>query len=350
MMRPCEADIVWEKTRLMSAVLNRLIGLKNTLFSHYARPRSKLALILLTLLLALAETALEKTSSLQDSPPLLLGLNFSVLLLFWVLVVRPMTHPLRLKNKSLSERIEQAHTEFNMERQKRQILEARMLPFQKTEVMVHLLMGSMETISPVLDKIINSLEKLYLRSDLSKDLAQHLFELRSSAQHIQQHIQDMKRFTDKSDEHVEGLNLNDCLESTLKVAWKVFKLEHRIHEDLSPLPMMHCSPEQLNLVFLNLLLYADESMCEAGEIKLTTAVVENQILVQIQYTGSGIPLEERAHLFDPFYPVKLGKNGSGLGLSTAYDMIKNLQGAIHVENPPGGGTLFTIYWPIQPVC
>ena len=117
-------------------------------------------------------------------------------------------------------------------------------------------------------------------------------------------------------------------------------------------------PGQIGQVIQNLVINANQAMPTGGTIKvqgenLVVAAESslplgagNYVKISIQDQGAGIPADHLPRIFDPYFTTK--QTGSGLGLATAYSIIKNHQGHISVESKLGAGTTFYIYLPAVP--
>lgn len=110
-------------------------------------------------------------------------------------------------------------------------------------------------------------------------------------------------------------------------------------------PWVMADPEQLQQVFLNLLLNAVQAMPEGGVVTLTTIVDPEgkQVQIEVADTGLGIPQEHLNRIFDPFFTTKEG--GTGLGLSVSARLIRAQGGHISVSSREGKGSVFTIVLP-----
>jgi signal transduction histidine kinase len=75
--------------------------------------------------------------------------------------------------------------------------------------------------------------------------------------------------------------------------------------------------------------------------------MNNQAVMKIEDTGTGIKDQHLPHIFDPFFTTKGIGKGTGLGLSISYAIIKEHEGNITVESEPGKGSLFTLYIPLN---
>src|SRR5262249_45244459 len=115
---------------------------------------------------------------------------------------------------------------------------------------------------------------------------------------------------------------------------------------------------QINQVIHNLILNARQAMPIGGQIKVSahnipfsedtriqgaTLRAGQYVKITVTDSGVGIPEEYISRIFDPYFTTK--QKGSGLGLATAYSIVKNHGGFIFVESEPGSGTTFTIYFP-----
>lgn len=103
--------------------------------------------------------------------------------------------------------------------------------------------------------------------------------------------------------------------------------------------------EQINRVFLNVIINSVEAMPEGGTMTISTSIEEDLFVVKIQDTGEGIPEEDIIRIFDPFFSTK--PTGVGLGLSITYGIVVSHGGKIGVESIWKRGTVFTISLPIE---
>ena len=106
--------------------------------------------------------------------------------------------------------------------------------------------------------------------------------------------------------------------------------------------------EQINRVFLNVIINSVEAMPEGGTMTISTSIAEEEeelFVVKIQDTGEGIREEDIIRIFDPFFSTK--PPGVGLGLSITYGIVVSHGGRIGVESIWGRGTVFTISLPAE---
>ncbi len=145
------------------------------------------------------------------------------------------------------------------------------------------------------------------------------------------------------------LDLNGVVEDTLLLLEKqVSKEGIAVRRSLAPdLPPMQGDPNALQQVVLNLLTNARDAMRDGGEIRIETGTVTGRpgwLRLVVADNGPGIPLDRLPKIFDPFYTTKA--QGTGLGLSVSYGIVREHQGTIDVQSRPGKGTTFTLTFPV----
>jgi PAS domain S-box-containing protein len=105
--------------------------------------------------------------------------------------------------------------------------------------------------------------------------------------------------------------------------------------------------DQIKQVFVNICMNAIDAMQPKGgnlSIRISMEPVHRLVQIAMQDSGPGIPPEYISHIFEPFFTTK--EKGTGLGLSICYEIIKNHQGEIFVDSPPGRGAIFTVQLPL----
>jgi signal transduction histidine kinase len=105
---------------------------------------------------------------------------------------------------------------------------------------------------------------------------------------------------------------------------------------------------QLQQVFLNILLNAYQAMPDGGELRITSRLMEDEIHATFADTGEGISPEDLKHIFDPFYTTKEVGEGTGLGLSISYGIVEQHGGTIETESTVGEGATFVVKLPVAP--
>jgi two-component system NtrC family sensor kinase len=165
---------------------------------------------------------------------------------------------------------------------------------------------------------------------------------------ISEIILNLKNFSRLDRSKLQRFSLNEGIESTLVIARNLVK-HKTLHRHLREIPLVECSPSQINQVFLNLITNAAQATEDStGEITVATAMAANgQVRVDISDNGHGIPESIVAKIFDPFFTTKEVGQGTGLGLSIAYKIVQEHGGRIEVHSKVGRGTTFTVFLPVQ---
>ena len=117
----------------------------------------------------------------------------------------------------------------------------------------------------------------------------------------------------------------------------------RFEQDLAPAPLgVQGSQALLGQVFLNLILNACEAQPAGGEVRVTTRRDGERVVAEFADRGPGVPAEESARIFEPFYSTK---ESTGLGLSICYSIVTQHGGELAVQDREGGGAIFRIRFP-----
>ncbi|AEJ18848.1 sensor histidine kinase [Gracilinema caldarium] len=166
-------------------------------------------------------------------------------------------------------------------------------------------------------------------------------------------VADLKTFSRLDQgEGFDEYDLNAGLESTLVVAWNEIKYVADVEKQLGAIPKIMARGNELNQVWLNLLVNAAQAIEgakkeERGRIIIKTWEERGNVMVSIKDNGPGIPDGIRNKIFDPFFTTKEPGKGTGLGLSISYTIIvETHKGKIFVNSEIGKGTEFIIILPI----
>jgi len=159
-------------------------------------------------------------------------------------------------------------------------------------------------------------------------------------------VLNLKGFSRQDKREARLANIHDCLESTLNIVMNELRYKADIVRDYGDLPLLLCNPQQLDQVFMNLLINASQAIEQWGRITITTRTDQDNIYVAIADTGCGIATENLPKLFEPFYTSKEAGVGTGLGLPIVRDIVNLHHGEITVESVPGSGSVFTVRLPL----
>ncbi|MHB1228593.1 MAG: ATP-binding protein [Desulfurivibrionaceae bacterium] len=187
-----------------------------------------------------------------------------------------------------------------------------------------------------------------LKIDYIMEDAVHLVEESlDGAGRVKKIVQGLKNFSRIDQAERLAADINECLDTTINIVWNELKYKCEVKKEYGELPPTVCNAQQLNQMFMNLLVNAAQSIETKGEIRIKTWADQDFIYTRISDTGCGIPQDKIKRIFEPFYTSKEVGKGTGLGLSIVYDIVvKNHQGDIQVESEVGKGTTFTVKIPV----
>ncbi|HEY7428311.1 MAG TPA: response regulator [Gemmataceae bacterium] len=165
-------------------------------------------------------------------------------------------------------------------------------------------------------------------------------------------IKNLRDFARLDEADFKEADLNAALQSTLEIAGhEIKKSAIQLQTQFAELPPVLCHPGKINQVFLNVLLNAVQATAPGGAVEVRTRADETAatgVAIEVQDNGCGIKPEHLPHIFDPFFTTKPVGQGTGLGLSVSYGIIRDHGGSIEVESEVGRGTLFRIRLPLLP--
>lgn len=205
--------------------------------------------------------------------------------------------------------------------------------------------GIPEASKPIMEQLVKQIDKM-------KEI---LIESTEGYERIIRIVADLKTFSrlDQGEGFAE-YDLNAGIESTLVVAWNEIKYVADVEKQLGNIPKIMARGNELNQVWLNLLVNAAQAIEGAkkevrGRIIIKTWEEKGHIMVSIKDNGPGIPESIRKKIFDPFFTTKEPGKGTGLGLSISYNIIvETHKGQINVNTEPGQGTEFVVILPLSP--
>jgi two-component system, cell cycle sensor histidine kinase and response regulator CckA len=171
-------------------------------------------------------------------------------------------------------------------------------------------------------------------------------------------VRQMLFFSRKAGTSRQVLDLNQEIQEAVgmleRTIPRMIKIEFLPDKDLWP---VNADPIQVEQVLLNLGTNAAHSMPEGGKLIIETANTDvgpdagndlapgRYVLMSLTDTGTGMDQDTLEKIFDPFFTTKEVDKGTGLGLASAYGIVKAHEGYITCQSQPGRGTSFKIYWP-----
>ncbi len=169
---------------------------------------------------------------------------------------------------------------------------------------------------------------------------------KTASERIVKIVSSLRTFARLDQAEMDTVDIHEGIESTLTLVHHELKRRIEIHKDFGNLPKISCYPNQLNQIFMNILVNASHAIEDKGDIYIKTYPENNKAVIEINDTGKGIPKDDLNRIFDPGFTTKSKGIGTGLGLSIVYQIIEDHHGSIEVESEIGKGTMFRIILPI----
>ena len=214
------------------------------------------------------------------------------------------------------------------------------------------LINAYSELDPVLPdhEVVKAIQDMKQKMDLgylTDDISDLLQESQEGLKRVRQIVQDLKDFSHVDSGKWAWADLHKGLDSTLNIVHNEIKYKTQVIKEYGDLPEIECCLSQINQVFMNLLVNAAQAMKERGTIWLRTGREGNMAWVEIEDTGKGIAPDHINRIFDPFFTTKPVGQGTGLGLSLSYGIVKKHGGHIEVHSEIDKGTRFRVWLPLQ---
>jgi PAS domain S-box-containing protein len=241
----------------------------------------------------------------------------------------------------------------------RKRLEEEVRQAQKMEVVGRLAGGIAHDFNNLLMVILTQIAKIG-RLPSQPQLLEHEETIRAAAEKAASLTKQLLAFGRKQVLALEVLDLNELLREAKAVLSSVppERVQLIIKPSSKSLPVS-VDPGKIEQVLMNLVVNACDAMPSGGILTITTSIVSKDVpedaarnrsasyaMLEIKDTGYGMDEKTKAHLFEPFFTTKPFRQGTGLGLSTAYGIVKQSGGSITVDSKVGEGTAFRVYLPI----
>lgn len=176
-------------------------------------------------------------------------------------------------------------------------------------------------------------------------------EILDQAERASDTVRNLLEFSRANHPRLEEVSLNEVIEKTARLIHNELKIHKiRFSKDIrGSLPSLRLDKGGLQQVLINLFLNSVQAMPKGGELKVMLEQVKSEIKIDVIDTGEGIAPENMDRIFDPFFTTKKEGEGTGLGLSVSYSIIKKHGGRMNVKSTRGSGTTFSIFLPVAGV-
>lgn len=246
--------------------------------------------------------------------------------------------------RTLEEKVEQRSQQLRK-------IQAQFMQSEKLASLGRLASGVAHEINSPLTGILTFSHLLMRKLKDNPELQRELELIVRETTRVSTIVRGLLDFARESKPQKRPCNINELIVHTLSLVehQSVFH-DIRIVKNLDPqVAMVLLDANQIQQVFMNILLNAADAMPAGGTLTITSTMAPEDSFVQVRFadTGSGIPEKNLHRIFDPFFTTKADKKGTGLGLAVSYGIIERHRGHIEVQSEEGKGTTFTIKLPQQ---
>lgn len=186
---------------------------------------------------------------------------------------------------------------------------------------------------------------------LKIEISQLLKGIKEGASRTSEIVKGLRVFSRLDEDDLKKADMNDGLDSTLIVINNLLS-NIKLEKDYSDIPVIDCYPGKLNQVFLNIISNAIYAINKkfgdevGGTLSIATSSNERSVFVSVKDNGIGMDEVTKKKIFEPFFTTKDVGEGTGLGMSIAYNTIRRHQGEVQIISEPGVGTEFILEFPI----
>lgn len=251
---------------------------------------------------------------------------------------------------------------INTDITERKRLESQFLRSQRMESIGRLVGGIAHDLGNLLVPILLGVKVLKRRESGDERVAQTLDMIEKSAERGSDMVEQVLAFARGVEGERVALQAKTIIEEVAKIATETFPDDIDIRVDVpEDLNDIVGDATQVQQVLMNLCVNARDAMKDGGLIEITASPAKvteeaahrnidaksgKYVCLTVRDTGTGIPDEAIDKIFEPFFSTKAEGEGTGLGLSTAYSIVKSHNGFVDVESVAGEGTTFRVYLPV----
>jgi PAS domain S-box-containing protein len=253
------------------------------------------------------------------------------------------------------------HTEKKRAQEEKAELEYKLQQTEKLEAIGTLAGGIAHDFNNILMGILGRASLLSVELETSSAHLEHIQAIEECVRSATNLTRQLLGITRGGKYQVKPIDINELVDNSAAMFGRT-KKELHIHTRLDPsLPVVDADKGQIEQVLLNLYVNAGQAMPGGGDLKLETQIVtlneafcrphgiEPGPYTRLSVTDTGIGMDSATckRVFDPFFTTKEKSRGTGLGLASAYGIVKNHAGIITVDSKLGRGTTFNIYLPLS---
>ncbi len=236
--------------------------------------------------------------------------------------------------------------EFFQDITKQKTLQEELIQSEKLAGIGTLVSGIAHEINNPLGGILGTADLMLPETPENSTLREYTLDIIRYAQSAAEVIKDLMTYSRKTRTSAEPINIVTILENSLKMAMRGIDFGTIIvRKSYDSVKEILANPTELQQVFLNLIVNAVQAMNSDGILTLSCRQEEDDVIITVQDTGTGIDKENLDKIFNPFFTTKEAGAGTGLGLSIAHHIVTKSGGRILLDSQEGKGTTFTVILP-----
>ncbi|MCA9399297.1 MAG: PAS domain S-box protein, partial [Candidatus Omnitrophica bacterium] len=194
---------------------------------------------------------------------------------------------------------------------------------------------------------ISDIEKDMKIDFMMTDAEVLLEESKNGLDRVKNIVLDLRTFAREDSGQMEQIRIESLIDNVLRMVNNDIKYKVETIKKYEDTPPIMCNAQRIVQVFVNIFINAAQAIEEKGQITVKTYQKGRYVYVEITDTGKGIPDDQLTKIFEAFYTTKPVGEGTGLGLSLSYDIVKKHGGEIKVRSIVGEGTTFIINLPVS---
>ena len=253
-------------------------------------------------------------------------------------------------------------TERKRSDEEREKLRSQLLASQKMETVGTLAGGVAHDFNNILTTILGYSQIMALKLEDKDPMRQMVNDIYDAAERAAGLTRQLLAFSRKQVMTMQVVNPNAIVDSISRMLGRLIGEDIRLHIALAAtIGNIRADAGQIEQVIMNLVVNARDAMPDGGTLTIETGQIELDekyaaghsgvqpglfAIITVTDTGVGMTPEIREQIFEPFFTTKKRGEGTGLGLSTVYGIVKQHNGHIYVYSEPGRGTTFKIYLPV----
>jgi two-component system, NtrC family, sensor kinase len=293
-----------------------------------------------------AERPIDEPDAYEDAPLVVGG---AVTGMLRISGASPLTRDQRDRYFAMASDLSKAIERLDAQRTQTRLAQERLLQSEKMSSVGQLVSGVAHELNNPLTGIMGFAQLLLLK-DLEEPVRHQVETIYAEAERASKIVSNLLTFVRRRRAQKDASNLNTLIERVLELRNYDLRVRNiNTQMELDPaLPETLVDPNQLQQVFLNIIINAEQAMKgdDEGTLRITTRASGRTITTSFRDSGPGMSGETVRRVFDPFFTTKEAGEGTGLGLTICYNIIEEHGGRIWAESEPGRGTTFQIELPI----